>query len=443
MRLKTFLDKTIEEAIVTPVPIVWKDLQRAIETVYDKMKENISNWFPEDLHQNLEYLIRRFSVWADISLKHNDKINRINATTTVQYIKEKGRKNYNIQPQIKIYYNKFVTFEKWHVSIYSKRAAVFNHWLNEFKATAYHEMVHAGQLTRWWNNGRGLTPDQFEKQFESAVGSFSKWLADKHQLIITNYEKYHADGLEIMAFAQGAAIDIWKWGSDFKEQVTKEKKQGPVKGDKPLKNLAETGDVGTFIIERLKNKGFHSTIAIISENFKPYWEMRKKYPTVWKKFMKYLVQYIEHHSNISESRLNELFTTIPETTPDWWGTQDAATVGIGDTGTSIIVQFKRYAQDAYTADFSMKKRGKANPMEIFLGAAKTIGEFIKRKKPTELAFYPADIRRSKIYIRILSKFLDTSKWDIKQVEDLPFMRGIPSIYIKKKSKKGFEIEKYT
>ena len=118
--------------------------------------------------------------------------------------------------------------------------------------------------------------------------------------------------------------------------------------------------------------------------------------------------------------LNELFEKLPEIEIDWWATMDAATISL-PKGTNININFSRYGQGAYRADFNMKDRGKANPMEIFMGAAKAIGEFMKRKKPREMAFIPFDFRREKIYKRILSKYLDVSKWDMEE-EEAPFVK---------------------
>ena len=96
-----------------------------------------------------------------------------------------------------------------------------------------------------------------------------------------------------------------------------------------------------------------------------------------------------------EDNLNELFEKLPEIEIDWWATMDAATVSL-PKGTNINIKFSRYEPGAYRADFSMKDRGKANPMDIFMGAAKTIGEFMKRKKPREMAFIPFVFSRQKI-----------------------------------------------
>jgi hypothetical protein len=155
------------------------------------------------------------------------------------------------------------------------------------------------------------------------------------------------------------------------------------------------------------------------------------------------IEWIFYKPRVEEQEeLNELFERLPDIDVDWWITSDNATVAIGDTGTSIIMKFSSYAPKSYTADIQMKDRGKASAMEVFLGATKAVGEFIKKKKPNEMAFYAADMRRTKIYKRLLSKYLDVSKWDFKESEGLPFMKDIPALFIKKKSKKEFEIEKY-
>jgi len=130
-----------------------------------------------------------------------------------------------------------------------------------------------------------------------------------------------------------------------------------------------------------------------------------------------------------EDNLNELFEKLPEIEIDWWATMDAATVSL-PKGTNINIKFSRYEPGAYRADFSMKDRGKANPMDIFMGAAKAIGEFMKRKKPREMAFIPFDFRRQKIYKKILSKYLDMSKWDLEE-DVAPFVKTT-MYYIRRK-----------
>ena len=141
-------------------------------------------------------------------------------------------------------------------------------------------------------------------------------------------------------------------------------------------------------------------------------------------------------------QLNELFDKAPEVDIDWWVGSDHATTELTDLETSIIVMFKKYASKAYTADFSMKKKGKASAMEVFYAALLTIAAFIKKNKPDELAFYAADKRRARIYKKLMGKFVDLSKWDTKEGKGLPFMGGVPAYFMKKKSKKEFEIEKY-
>lgn len=128
--------------------------------------------------------------------------------------------------------------------------------------------------------------------------------------------------------------------------------------------------------------------------------------------------------------LNELFEKLPDIEIDWWVGSDNATVAL-PKGTNIIINFGRYGPGAYRADFSMKDRGKANPMEIFMGAAKAIGEFILKKNPKEMAFIPFEKKRQKIYKRILYKFLDKSKWDIEE-EVAPFVKT--TMYVIKRKK---------
>jgi len=151
---------------------------------------------------------------------------------------------------------------------------------------------------------------------------------------------------------------------------------------------------------------------------------------------------MKYNNFLQEEKLNELFEKKPEIDIDWWGASDNATVYLVGTDSSIIMKFTKYGNKAYKADFQTKDRGKANAMEFFMAALLTIGEFIKKKKPDEMAFYAADIRRAKIYKRLLGKFVDLSKWDHAEVKGLPFTRDIPALFIKKKSKKQFEIETY-
>lgn len=141
-------------------------------------------------------------------------------------------------------------------------------------------------------------------------------------------------------------------------------------------------------------------------------------------------------------QLNELFDKPPEIDIDWWLASDNATTTLPGKNSSIIVKFNKYGPKSYNADFSTKDKGSASAMEMFYAAMLTIGEFIKKKKPNEMAFYAFDMRRAKIYKKLIGKFLDLSKWDSKEAEGLPFMKDIPAYYIKKKSKKEFEIEKY-
>ncbi len=139
--------------------------------------------------------------------------------------------------------------------------------------------------------------------------------------------------------------------------------------------------------------------------------------------------------------LNELFDKPPKIDIDFWAGNMGATVDLIDTGTRIIMQFGKYADKAYKTDFSMKDKGSANPMQIFMGAMTAIKQFTKKVKADELAFLPASMSRSKIYKRMIEKFMDKS-WEVTVRSDLPFMRGIPSFFIKKKGKKGFDFEKF-
>ncbi len=151
---------------------------------------------------------------------------------------------------------------------------------------------------------------------------------------------------------------------------------------------------------------------------------------------------MKYNNFLQDEELNELFDKAPEVDIDWWAGSDHATTVLTGKETSIIVMFKKYASKAYTADFSMKQKGKATAMEVFYAALLTIAAFIKKKNPDELAFYAHDKRRARIYKKLMGKFVDLSKWDTKEGEGLPFMKGVPAYFMKKKSKKEFEIEKY-
>ena len=146
---------------------------------------------------------------------------------------------------------------------------------------------------------------------------------------------------------------------------------------------------------------------------------------------------------LQEQELNELFDKAPDIDREWWGAgSDNATVNLVGTESSIIMKFTKYGTKSYKADFQTKDKGKASAMDFFMAALSTIGEFIKKKKPDEMAFYAFDKRRAKIYKRLLGKFIDLSKWDHIEVTGLPYTRDVPALFIKKKSKKQFEIQTY-
>ena len=288
----------LEEAVITPIPINWRDIKGAIEAVYDNFEIHHKDWVARDLHENLSWMIKKSAAWLNVELKHDPKIKDIAGSTTINFIK-KGRK-WEVEPKVTIKHNMGTTFEKWRVNLSSKIGGPFKWWLTKFESTAYHEMVHAGQLWKIWQTLRIKNPFEFELILARQVGKFSQWLDDKQNYLITNYEKYHADSLEIMAFAQGAAIDLWKYGESFKQSLADDQvfRSKAIKGSKELKALAETGDIKKFVIDRLKKQSYHSSIALQSDSFMPYWKMKKKYPKVWKKFLKYIVEYLEHHGNI-------------------------------------------------------------------------------------------------------------------------------------------------
>ena len=559
MKLNTHL---MNEAIILPDMNAVKQVQTALYMIHDQWLKMARVNTGQKLHKfiNKELQSKRLNVI--VQFKSDPSV-----ANTVQG--EAGSGN------IMLVHSPDHTLNAWEYE--------FQSWLKVLTETLKHELVHVEQIKRI----KAANTDELIKILDGISAKFADYDKRKAEWVIRDWDKYLSSGTEIMAHAQSAASAVLQ-GTD----------------NPYLRRKGVAVPSPSKIIEMAKSKSGISTLANLSRHFNGYYKLRHYLPKVWKKFMRYFVDYIQssgegvvselfksdipikvaptrrkrstgekrklfyttfnvdnvdyyfeaawqqgaasrlipkhdgyfdvtfgvrfapkelelkgglemtglgkaprvlaaviksferfieqrkpevirfaaigergrikvynrfaewiekkygfsyitrpvHMDEVEwifykprveeQEELNELFEKLPDIDVDWWISSDNATVAIGDTGTSIIMKFSSYAPKSYTADIQMKDRGKASAMEVFLGATKAIGEFIKKKKPNEMAFYAADMRRAKIYKRLLSKYLDVSKWDFKESEGLPFMRDIPALFIKQKSKKEFEIEKY-
>jgi hypothetical protein len=142
-----------------------------------------------------------------------------------------------------------------------------------------HELTHAGQLLRL---AQAKTPEEFEEILKKDLGKF------KLGPFVTDFDKYLADQLEVMAFAKGAASELWDTSFvnvDFMDLSAEDKKKK--------------------LLDMLKKSTSHPYLSIMSKSFSRYAEKvgwKKMFPKTWKKFLRYLTDYI---NSISESSIEE------------------------------------------------------------------------------------------------------------------------------------------
>jgi hypothetical protein len=400
MKLKTHL---VNEAIILPDLNTVKQIKTALFMIHDQWLKMARVNTGQKLHKFINKELQSKGLNVIVQFKSDSSV-----ANTVQG--EAGIGN------IMLVHNPDYTFHAWEHE--------FQSWLKALTRTLEHELVHVEQIKRI----KAANTDELFKILDGISAKFADYDKRKAEWVIKDWDKYLSSGTEIMAHAQSAASAVLQ-GTD----------------NPYLRRKGVTVPSPSKIIEMAKSKSGIGTLANLSRHFNGYYKLRHYMPKVWKKFIRYFVDYIQSHGEgLTEEQqlINELFDKAPVIDIDWWIASDNATTTLPEKEASIIVKFSKYGTKAYNADFSTKDKGNATVMEMFYAAMLTIAEFIKKKKPDEMAFYASDKLRAKIYKKLIGKFLDLSKWDSKEAEGLPFMRGVPAYYIKKKNKKEFEIEKY-
>jgi hypothetical protein len=148
----------------------------------------------------------------------------------------------------------------------------FNKTLRELLS---HELTHVGQLLRL---AQAKTPAEFDEIIKKDVSSY------KLGPFVTDFDKYLANKIEVMAFAKGAASELWDAtfiNVDFIPLSVEEKKKK--------------------LLEMLKKSTSHPGLSIMSKSFSRYADKvgwKKILPKTWNKYLRYLTDYI---NSISES----------------------------------------------------------------------------------------------------------------------------------------------
>jgi hypothetical protein len=146
-------------------------------------------------------------------------------------------------------YNTQDAYEDWTTSEY-----MFDNWLNSFMNLVKHELVHIEQYRRILKN-KGDIEKVADVLFDTQAKAEKKYHTDM--------ETYLSTHIEIMAHAKQAAEDL----KGFDQEQ---------------------------LLDDLKDSETIQEVAGESYAFDSYYSwIKPNYPKVWKKFIKYLIQYIE------------------------------------------------------------------------------------------------------------------------------------------------------
>jgi hypothetical protein len=132
--------------------------------------------------------------------------------------------------------------------------------------------------------------------------------------------------------------------------------------------------------------------------------------------------------------LNELSMKVPDNLEiQWdddrsWDKTKYITAKIGETEL-LITWDKTKTKGRYKIDFGIRERGKAKPLEIFMAVMEVMKRGIAKGMAKEIWLLPADLKRSNIYKRMITKFLP-SGWSFSET-DHPFETGA-KVYLLKK-----------
>lgn len=164
--------------------------------------------------------------------------------------------------------------------------AKFKAWIKRISATLSHEMIHVAQFRQIADL---KTPREFDDLLSTKQKAFVSWSDSERTEVVSNIDKYLADKQEVMAFARGAAQELW----NIKDWKVRKKGTPEIFTGEARREM---------VLDMVRGKGL-SKLALFSQSFRNYYNRRKKFPKTWKKFLRHFVDYV----TVVEGDVSELF----------------------------------------------------------------------------------------------------------------------------------------
>ena len=198
------LQRHIQEGSIYINKAYLKEILRLITLFRDRLVYNI-NTEPE-LYQTYdgdalfrtldEFTIKKFSDLKKygFTLRIKEQTGSADAYTVIRF---KGGKPFG---------EIVLLLDKRRLLDYFLKDAKFKAWLKRLTATLTHEMVHVSQFRQIADL---KTPKEFDQLLDTKQKDYVSWSESEKANVVSDIDKYLADKQEVMAFARGAAQELW------------------------------------------------------------------------------------------------------------------------------------------------------------------------------------------------------------------------------------------